>query len=145
VLGFQCLVAEVGLGNVGLVLGVEMPRLARPCRDWHQLLEICALFDTLIGHADGVYDPSNDSDRLLLGLKGTISEAEHHILKARVLEGLRAKASRGELGKAAPMGYLRRPSGKVVIDPDEQAQSTIRLVVDLFERFRTVRKVVMRI
>jgi len=140
-LGFQRLVAEVGLGNVGLVLGVEMSRLARSCRDWHQLLEICALFDSLIGDADGVYDPSNYNDRLLLGLKGTMSEAELHILKARMLEGRRAKARRGELGKAVPMGYLKRPSGEVVIDPDEQAQSTIRLVFDLFERFRTVSKV----
>jgi DNA invertase Pin-like site-specific DNA recombinase len=118
-LGFQRLVAEVGLGNVGLVLGMEMSRLARSCRDWHQLLEICALFDTLIADVDGVYDPTNYNDRLLLGLKGTMSEAELHILKARMLEGRRAKARRGELGKAVPMGYLRRPSGEVVLDPDE--------------------------
>ena len=98
-LGFQRLVAEVGLGNVGLVLGVEMSRLARSCRDWHQLLEICALFDTLIADADGVYDPANYNDRLLLGLKGTMSEAELHILKARMLAGRKAKARRGELGK----------------------------------------------
>jgi DNA invertase Pin-like site-specific DNA recombinase len=140
-LGFQRLVAEVGLGNVGLVLGVEMSRLARSCRDWHQLLEICALFDTLIADADGVYDPTNYNDRLLLGLKGTMSEAELHILKARMLEGRKAKARRGELGKAVPMGYLRRPSGEVVLDPDEQAQTTIRLVFDLFERLRTIGKV----
>jgi len=140
-LGFQRLVAEVGLGNVGLVLGVEMSRLARSCRDWHQLLEICALFDTLIADADGVYDPAIYNDRLLLGLKGTMSEAELHILKARMLEGRRAKARRGELGKAVPMGYLRRPSGEVVFDPDQQAQATIRLVFDLFERLRTIGKV----
>jgi excisionase family DNA binding protein len=140
-LGFQRLVAEVGLGNVGLVLGVEMSRLARSCRDWHQLLEICALFDTLIADVDGVYDPTNYNDRLLLGLKGTMSEAELHILKARMLEGRRAKARRGELGKAVPMGYLRRPSGDVVLDPDEQAQATIRLVFDLFGRLRTIGKV----
>lgn len=140
-LGFQRLVAEVGLGNVGLVLGVEMSRLARSCRDWHQLLEICALFDTLIADVDGVYDPSHFNDRLLLGLKGTMSEAELHILKARMLAGRRAKAQRGELGKLVPMGYLRRPSGEVVLDPDEQAQGTIRLVFDLFQRFRTVGRV----
>jgi len=116
-LGFQRLVAEVGLGNVGLVLGVEMSRLARSCRDWHQLLEICALFDTLIADADGVYDPSNYNDRLLLGLKGTMSEAELHILKARMLAGRKAKARRGELGKAVPMGYVRRPSGEAALDP----------------------------
>src|SRR6202162_4647320 len=90
--GFQRLVAEVGLGHVGLVMGVEMSRLARSCRDWHQLLEICALFDTLIGDADGIYDPASYNDRLLLGLKGTMSEAELHILKARMLEGRRSKA-----------------------------------------------------
>ena len=140
-LGFQRLVAEVGLGNVGLVLGVEMSRLARSCRDWHQLLEICALFDTLIADTDGVYDAANHNDRLLLGLKGTMSEAELHILKARMLAGRRAKAQRGELGKPVPMGYVRRPSGDVTFDPDEQAQATIRLVFDLFERFRTVGKV----
>ena len=140
-LGFQRLVAEVGLGNVGLVLGIEMSRLARSCRDWHQLLEICALFDTLIADADGVYDPANYNDRLLLGLKGTMSEAELHILKARMLAGRKAKAGRGELGKAVPMGYVRRASGEVAFDPDEQAQTTIRLVFDLFDRFRTVGKV----
>ena len=130
-LGFQRLVAEVGLGKVGLVLGVEMSRLARSCRDWHQLLEICALFDTLIADADGVYDPANYNDRLLLGLKGTMLEAELHILKARMLAGRKAKARRGELGKPVPMGYVRRPSGEVAFDPDEQAQATIRLVFDL--------------
>ncbi len=95
--GFQRLVAEVGLGRVGLVLGVEMSRLARSCRDWHQLLEICALSDTLIGDADGIYCANDFNDRLLLGLKGTMSEAELHILKARMLQGRRAKAQRGEL------------------------------------------------
>ena len=139
--GFQRLVAEVGLGHVGLVLGVEMSRLARCCRDWHQLLEICAIFDTLIADADGVYDPSNYNDRLLLGLKGTMSEAELHILKARMQAGRRAKARRGELGKAVPMGYVRRPSGEVTFDPDEQAQTTIRLLFDLFDRFKTAGKV----
>jgi DNA invertase Pin-like site-specific DNA recombinase len=137
-LGFQRLVAEVGLGHVGLVLGIEMSRLARSCRDWHQLLEICALFDTLIADVDGVYDPANYNDRLLLGLKGTMSEAELHILQARMLSGRNAKARRGELGKPLPMGYLRRPSGEVALDPDEQAQSVIRLVFDLFDRLRTV-------
>ena len=130
--------AEVGLGHVGLVLGIEMSRLARSCRDWHQLLEICALFDTLIADADGVYDPANHNDRLLLGLKGTMSEAELHILKARMLAGRNAKARRGELGKPLPMGYLRRLSGEVALDPDEQAQSVIRMVFDLLQRLRTV-------
>jgi DNA invertase Pin-like site-specific DNA recombinase len=140
-LGFQRLIAEVSLGHVGLVLGIETSRLARSCRDWHQLLELCALFDTLIADTDGVYDPANYNDRLVLGLKGTMSEAELHILKARMLEGRRAKARRGELGKPVPMGYVRRPSGEVVLDPDEHAQETIRLVFDLFDRFRTVGRV----
>jgi DNA invertase Pin-like site-specific DNA recombinase len=140
-LGFQRLVAEVGLGNVGLVLGIEMSRLARSCRDWHQLLEICALFDTLIADTDGVYDPANYNDRLLLGLKGTMSEAELHILKARMLAGRKAKAGRGELGKPVPMGYVRHPSGEAMFDPDEQAQTTIRLVFELFDKFKTIGKV----
>ena len=139
--GFQRLVAEVGLGHVGLVLGVEMSRLARSCRDWHQLLEICAMFDTLLGDADGVYDAGNFNDRLLLGLKGTMSEAELHILKARMLEGRMAKARCVELGKPVPMGYVRRPSGEIALDPDEQAQATVRLVFDLYERHRTIGKV----
>ncbi|MBK1671460.1 hypothetical protein CKO28_26020 [Rhodovibrio sodomensis] len=137
-LGFQRLVAEVGLDHVGLVLGIEMSRLARSCRDWHQLLEICALFDTLIADVDGVYDPASYNDRLLLGLKGTMSEAELHIIKARMEAGRRAKAQRGELGKTVPMGYVRLPSGEVALDPDAQAQATIRLIFNLFDRFRTV-------
>jgi DNA invertase Pin-like site-specific DNA recombinase len=137
-LGFQRLVAEVGLGHVGLVLGIEMSRLARSCRDWHQLLEICALFDTLIGDADGICNPTDFNDRLLLGLKGTMSEAELHVIKARMLAGRNAKARRGELAKRLPMGYLRRPSGEVAFDPDEQAQGVIRMVFELFQRFRTV-------
>ncbi|MDF3017051.1 MAG: Mobile element protein [Thermomicrobiales bacterium] len=141
-LGFQRLVAEVSLGNVGLVLGIEMSRLARSCRDWHQLLEICALFDTLIADPEAVYDPGGCyNDRLLLGLKATMSEAELHILEARMLEARMAKARRGELGRPVPMGYVRRPSGEIALDPDEQAQATIRLVFDLYDRFGTIGKV----
>jgi DNA invertase Pin-like site-specific DNA recombinase len=136
--GFQRLVAEVGLGHVGLVLGIEVSRLARSCRDWHQLLEMCALFDTLIADADGVYDAANFNDRLLLGLKGTRSEAELHILKARMHEGRRAKASRAELVIGLPRGFVLRPSGEVALDPDEQVRATIRLVFDVFERRRSV-------
>ncbi|SDE59731.1 recombinase family protein [Belnapia rosea] len=139
--GFQRLVAEVGLGHVGLILGIEVSRLARSCRDWHQLLEICALFDTLIADADGLYGPSGYNDRLLLGLKGTMSEAELHILKGRMLEGRRAKAARGELVMGLPRGYVQRPSGEVALDPDEGVRSVIRLVFDVFERRRSVRGV----
>jgi DNA invertase Pin-like site-specific DNA recombinase len=138
-LGFQRLVAEVSLGNVGLVLGIEMSRLARSCRDWHQLLEICALFDTLIADPEAVYDPGGCyNDRLLLGLKATMSEAELHILEARMLDARMAKARRGELGRPVPMGYVRRPSGEIALDPDEQAQATIRLVFALYDRFGTI-------
>lgn len=137
-LGFQRLVAEVGLGHVGLVLGIEVSRLARSCRDWHQLLEMCALFDTLIGDAGGIYDPSTYNDRLLLGLKGTMSEAELHILKARMHEGRRAKAARGELVLGLPRGYVLKPSGEVALDPHEGVQQVIRLVFAIFERRRSV-------
>lgn len=136
--GFQRLVVEVSLNHVGLVLGVEMSRLARSCRDWYQLLEVCALFGTLLADLDGVYDPSAYHDRLLLGLQGMMSEAELHVLNQRLLAGKRAKAARGELGMAVPMGYLRRPSGEVVKDPDEQAQATIALIFVQFERWGTI-------
>lgn len=136
--GFQRLVAEVGLDHVGLVLGLEASRLARSCRDWHQLLDICSVFGTLIGDADGIYDPTRYNDRLLLGLKGTMSEAELHILKGRLHQGRLAKALRGELHIRLPMGYIRRPSGEVIKDPDEQAQSVIALVFATFELTRTL-------
>jgi DNA invertase Pin-like site-specific DNA recombinase len=137
-LGFQRLVSEVGLNHVGIVLGLDMSRLARSCRDWYQLLEVCGLFGTLIGDLDGIYDPQDYNDRLLLGLKGTMSEAESHVLKQRMLAGKQAKAARGELGMQVPMGYVRRPSGDAVKDPDEQAQSTIALVFDQFRCIGTV-------
>src|SRR4051794_9340831 len=129
---------EPWLGRVGLVLGVEMSRLARSCRDWHQLLEICAMFDTLLADTDGVYDPGFYNDRLLLGLKGTMSEAELHLLKGRMLAGRRAKAERGELLFNLPRGYVRTPAGAIASDPDEQVQATIRLVFEVFERRRTI-------
>ena len=136
--GFQRLVAEVSLAHVGIVLGVDMSRLARSNRDWHQLLEVCALFGALIGDLDGIYDPQDYNDRLLLGLKGTMSEAELHMLKQRMLSGRNVKVQRGELGMRVPIGYLRRPSGEVIKDPDEQAQATIQLIFDQFERHMTV-------
>jgi len=136
--GFQRLVAEVSLDHVGIILGIEMSRLARSCRDWHQLLEVCSLFRTLIADTDGVYDPGNYNDRLLLGLKGTLSEAELHVIKQRMLAGKKAKAKRGELGMQLAMGYIKHPSGETIKDPDEQAQSTITLVFTLFGRYRTI-------
>lgn len=139
--GFQHLVAEVGLDHVGIVLGIEMSRLARSSQDWYRLLDVCAIFTTLIGDLDGIYDPATYNDRLLLGLKGTMSEAELHILKQRMLEGKRAKARRGELGMRPPMGYVRRPSGQITKDPDEQAQAVIELVFDVFARKGTLHAV----
>src|SRR5499427_7734174 len=127
-LGFQGLVAEVGLGRVGLVLGLEVSRLARNSSDWHRLLEICALTQTLILDEDGLYDPSTFNDRLLLGLKGTMSEAELHMLRARLLGGQLNKARRGELWIRPPIGFVHDSrSQKLVLDPDEQIQGAVRL------------------
>lgn len=136
--GFQRLVAEVGLNHVGLVLGLEVSRLARSNLNWHHLLEICGLYQTLIGDVDGIYDPRDYNDRLLLGLKGTMSEAELHILKHRLDAGKWAKARRGELHTLVPTGYVRRPSGEVRKDPDEQVQTVLELVFAAFERYGTV-------
>jgi DNA invertase Pin-like site-specific DNA recombinase len=136
--GFQHLVGEVGLNHIGIVLGLEISRLARSSRDWYQLLEVCGLFGTLIGDADGIYDPQTYNDRLLLGLKGTMSEAELHILKQRMLEGKRAKARRGELHMLLPRGYARTPAGEVIKDPDEQARAVIETVFTQFERCGTI-------
>jgi DNA invertase Pin-like site-specific DNA recombinase len=136
--GFARLVAEVGLDHVGIVLGIEMSRLARSGREWHQLLELCALSGALLGDLDGVYDPSEHNDRLLLGLKGTISEAELHLIRQRMWSGRAAKARRGELAVPLPAGLVRRRSGEVVLDPDEQVRAVVRLVFDLFERLGTV-------
>lgn len=131
--GFQRLLSEVSSDAVGLVLGLEMSRLARSCKDWHALLELCAIYDTLLADSDGTYDPSDHNDRLLLGLKGTMSEAELHVLRSRMYEGLCNKAARGEVLNHAPIGYIRTPGGDFMIDPDAQVQATVRSV---FERFR---------
>jgi DNA invertase Pin-like site-specific DNA recombinase len=136
--GFARLVSEVGLDHVGIVLGIEMSRLARTGREWHQLLELCALSGALLGDLDGVYDPAEHNDRLLLGLKGTISEAELHLIRQRMWSGRMAKAGRGELAVPLPVGFTRRPSGEVVLDPDEQVRGVVRLVFDLFGRLGTV-------
>ena len=133
-LGFQRLLAEVGLDHVGIIFGLEMSRLARSNKDWHQLLELCAVFRTLLADADGLYDPTDYNDRLLLGLQGMMSEAELHILKSRMLEGMRNKARRGELLNHPPIGYVRTAGGDYELDPDEQAQGVVRLVFDVFQR-----------
>jgi DNA invertase Pin-like site-specific DNA recombinase len=136
--GFQRLLAEVALDHVGLILGIEMSRLARSCKDWHQLLELCARFRTLLADADGLYDPTDFNDRLLLGLKGTMSEAELHVLKARLYQGKLNKARRGELFGLPPIGYIKLPTGELALDPDEQVQAVVRLVFEQFERQGTV-------
>ena len=136
--GFARLVTEVTMGRVGVVLGIEMSRLARTGRDWHQLLELCSLSSVLLADPDGVYDPGFYNDRLLLGLKGTMSEAELYLIRQRMLSGKLAKAERGELAVPLPIGYVRRPSGEVVLDPDEQAQHVVRLVFSAFRRLGTL-------
>ncbi len=136
--GFQRLVSEVGLGHVGLILGVEMSRLARSCKDWYHLLEICALCGTLIADVDGIYDPGQYNDRLLLGLKGTMSEAELHLMQQRMRQGLLAKARRGELRIPPPMGYVERVPGEITFDPDAHVQQVIRLIFRKFDELGTV-------
>jgi DNA invertase Pin-like site-specific DNA recombinase len=139
--GFARLVTEVTMGRVGLVLGVEMSRLARTGRDWHQLIELCSLAGTLLADLDGVYDPAVYNDRLLLGLKGTMSEAELWLIQQRMWGGKLARAERGELALPLPIGYWRDRSGQVVFDPDEQARTVVRLVFDLFDRLGTLNAV----
>lgn len=141
--GFQQLVSEVALGKAGIVMGLEVSRLARNSADWHRLIELCALTATLILDEDGIYDPAEFNDRLLLGLKGTMSEAELHILKARMRGGQLNKARRGELAMHPPVGLIRRADGTIGLDPDAEVQNAIRLVFETFERtgsaIRTVR------
>jgi len=132
--GFQKMVAEVGLGHVGIVLGLEASRLARSSADWHRLLEICALRGTLILDEDGVYDPGNFNDRLLLGLKGTMSEAELHVLQTRLRGAILSKAHRGELKTRLPVGLVYDPVGRVVLDPHQEVQAVLRRFFETFER-----------
>ena len=136
--GFQRLLAEVALDRVGVIFGLEMSRLARSCKDWHQLLELCGRFQALLADADSVYDPTDYNDRLLLGLTGIMSEAELHIIKERMHQGKLNKARRGELLGPAPIGYLKRGKCELVIDPDEQVQAVVRLIFDQFDRQGTL-------
>ena len=133
-IGFQKLVSEVGLGHAGLVMGLEVSRLARNSADWHRLLEICALTDTLILDEDGLYSPSHFNDRLLLGLKGTMSEAELHVMRARLQGGLVNKARRGELNIPLPIGFVYDEQSRVILDPDVQVQEAIRTLFATFPR-----------
>jgi DNA invertase Pin-like site-specific DNA recombinase len=132
--GFRRLVTDVGLGRAGIVMGLEVSRLARNNADWHRLLEICALAGTLILDEDGVYDPTNFNDRLLLGLKGTMSEAELHVLKARLRGGVLNKVRRGEYRCVLPTGFVYDETGAVVLDPDVQVRETIAYFFETFAR-----------
>lgn len=139
--GFQKLAADVGLGKVGIVMGYEVSRLSRNNADWHRLLELCALFDTLVADTDGIYHPRDFNDRLLLGLKGTLSEAELHSLRLRLVAGRLSKAKRGELRQHLPTGLVRTPEGAVCFEPDTSVQARIGLVFRKFQELGTVRKV----
>jgi len=140
--GFQRLVADVGMGKAGIVIGLEVSRLARNNADWHRLLEICALTQTLILDEDGLYDPCAFNDRLLLGLKGQMSEAELHLLRARLRGGVLAKARRGELASPLPVGFVYDPAGKVVFDPDTSVQQAIHHLFATFTRTGSARATV---
>jgi DNA invertase Pin-like site-specific DNA recombinase len=140
--GFQRLVADVSLGKAGIVLGLECSRLARNNADWHRLLELCALSNTLICDEDGLYDPGQVNDRLLLGLKGAMSEAELHILRSRMRGGILSKARRGELKTPLPIGLTYDPLGKVTLDPDLTVQGAVRHLFDCFQRTGSARAVV---
>jgi DNA invertase Pin-like site-specific DNA recombinase len=136
--GFQRLVAEVTMNHVGLVLGLDMSRLARADMDWHRLFELSAFSQTLLGDEDGVYDANDPNDRLLLGLKGMLSEAELFTMRNRLERGKLNKAERGELFVNVPMGYVKLPSGQLDRDPDEQVQAIVRLLFDKFDELGTV-------
>jgi len=140
--GFARMTAEVALGHVGIVLGLEVSRLARNNADWYRLLDLCGMTDTLIGDSDGVYHPVLFNDRLVLGLKGTMSEAELHILRARLDGGIRNKAARGELRRGLPVGFVwGEEDGEVRFHPDESVVSTMRTVFSKFTELGSVRKV----
>ena len=131
--GFQQMVAEVSLGRAGIVLGLECSRLARNNADWHQLLEICAMTGTLICDEDGLYDPRNFNDRLVLGMKGQISEYELHFIRARLRGGILSKARRGELIMPLPIGLIYDAAGHVILDPDTAIAGSVRHLLTTFE------------
>src|SRR5271169_4296331 len=131
--GFHRNLAEVTMEHVGLIVGIEMSRLARSNEDWQHLLEMCSIFGTVLADEDGLYDPRDPNDRLLLGLKGTMSEYELVTMHNRLEGGKLYKAQRCELILSVPCGYLKLPTGEVVLDPDEEARSTVQLVFDKFD------------
>jgi DNA invertase Pin-like site-specific DNA recombinase len=140
--GFARLTAEVALGHVGLVLGIEVSRLSRSNTDWYRLLDLCGITDTLVGDTDGLYHPGTFNDRLLLGLKGTLAEAELHVLRARLDGGIRNKAQRGELRRGLPIGFVwGEEDGEVRFDPDEAVAHAVRTVFQRFAEFGSARRV----
>lgn len=140
--GFTRMTAEVALGRVGIVLGLEVSRLARNNADWYKLLDLCGATDTLIGDADGIYHPTSFNDRLVLGLKGTMSEAELHVLRARLNGGIRNKAARGELRRGVPIGFVWGDAeGEVLLHPDEAVRGILQTVFDRFAELGSVRRV----
>lgn len=139
---FQRLIAEVSLHRVGAVLALEASRLSRSCADWHKLLELCAWSGTLIIDEDGIYDPDDFNDQLILGFKGTMSQAELHFIRARLLGGKRNKAKRGELRFPLPVGYTNDSEGAIVIDPDQEVQHAVRTLFDKFREHGTAYGVV---
>lgn len=143
--GFKELVADVGLGKVGIVLGIEVSRLARNNADWYQLLDLCAITDTLIADADGVYHPADFNDRLVLGLKGTMSEAELHLIKSRLTAGLKHKATKGELRQGLPVGLDYDEDDRVMLTADEAVREAIVTVFRCFDELGSARQVLMRL
>jgi len=140
--GFARMISEVALGQIGIVLGLEVSRLARNNADWYRLLDLCGVTNTLIGDADGIYHPGLFNDRLVLGLKGTMSEAELHVLRARLLGGIRNKAARGELSRGLPVGLVRgEGDGEVLLHPDESVTAAIRAVFERFAEMGSARRV----
>jgi DNA invertase Pin-like site-specific DNA recombinase len=141
-IGFRELAAEVGLGHVGVVLALGVSRLARSSADWHRLLDLCALTGTLIADADGIYSPAEFNDRLRLGLKGTMSEAELHLIRSRLRGGLENKARRGELRLSLPVGLDRDEDGQIQLSSDEQVRAAIGRVYELWDRCGSARQIV---
>jgi DNA invertase Pin-like site-specific DNA recombinase len=141
--GFRSLVADVGLGKVGIILGIEVSRLARNNADWYQLLDLCAVTDTLIADGDGLYHPADFNDRLVLGLKGTMSEAELHLIRHRLTAGLRHKAAKGELRQGLAVGYVHDEDDRIVMDPDAAVQEAIATVFRRFDELGSARQVML--
>ncbi len=131
--GFQRLMTEVSLNHVGIIFGIELSRLARSNKDWHQLIDVCGVFQTLLGDEDAIYDPLDSNDRLLLGMRAAMSEYELVTMRNRLLRGSRNKAERGDLFYLLPIGYLKLPTEEVIQEPDEQARGMVQLVFDKFQ------------